>query len=150
PSTGTSTGSTDNGNDFTKADMGLAFNLDKNYYISPRGRFFINSFFDTRLTAIPVASTPPATGSTTTATGSTATTPAGTTPDPTQTFLSSKKAGIAQVGIYAPIAVSRWTFDGSPNRLFIAPLIKGGIQTVTSGNTTSEGKRLGEDDVYNF
>ena len=138
--TGTGTETDTTGNDFTKVDVGLGFNLDKNYYYNTKGSFFINSYFDARLTAIPVAAKPPTT------TMASADTPE----DPFPTFLASKKAGIAQVGFYAPVAVTEWHFDGEPNRLFIAPLIKGGIQTINSGFTSAEGARLGQDDVYNF
>lgn len=122
--------------DFSKQDIGLGFTLDKNYLTS--GRFNINTYFDVRLTSIPVitkdtpTTTPPATST------------------ETPTFLTSKKAALMQVGVYLPVGVTVWDFQNERNELFLAPLVKGGIQTVTSDTTTREALRLGADDVFNF
>jgi hypothetical protein len=140
------------GNDFTKVDLAVGFTLDKTYIMTAGGGFFVNTFFDTRLTAIPVATMQPSkTTMTTTARRTLGTTQlADTTTDPFETFLTTKKAGLAQVGVYMPMAITRWDFGGNPNRLFVAPLGKFGIQTITSDIPSAEGVRLGEDNVYNF
>ena len=131
--------------DFSKQDLAVGFNLDKNYF---QNRFFkINTFFDTRLTAIPVSAQDTATATDT------------TTPPPTDsekeedkfaTFLASKKAVIMQVGAYFPLGVTNWCFQEEPNQLFIAPIAKGGIQSITNGFKTAEAKRVGDDNVFNF
>src|SRR6185369_10478065 len=130
--------------DFSKQDLALGFNLDKNYL--QKKNFNINTFFDTRLTTIPVSAqdtsaksstAPPATNSE-------------KEEDKFATFLASKKAVLMQVGLYLPIGITNWHFREEPNQLFIGPIAKGGIQTITNGFKTAEAKRVGDDNVYNF
>jgi len=86
----------------------------------------VNTYFDVRLTAIPVAATPPAqppSGSMSPATTQTG--------DLTSAFLTSQKTGRLGVGIYFPFLVSRWTYNGEPNALFIAPIGKVGFNALT-------------------
>jgi hypothetical protein len=134
---------------FSKSDIFLSFVLDKNYL---RRRFWnINTFFEARLTAVPVAAQ--ATPTPTPASSSARTNAAAATGDQSSeidTFIASRKAAMAQVGIYIPVNVSHWHHDGQLNSLFIAPLAKGGISTITGDTQTAEALRVGKDDVYNF
>lgn len=141
--------------EFSKSDMFLDFTIDKTYLAKPFGPFKnFNTFFNARLTSIPV-----------TATDEESEEPA---PEPTppcttpvcDAFLKSRKAAMMQGGIYLPMY---WDFTiwsrkvpragriarSETNALFIAPLIKGGILT-TTGQETSEGRQFGGDDVFNF
>jgi hypothetical protein len=78
------------------------------------------SFFETRLTAIPVqtgtsASTTQSTSSSSSSGGS----------------LSSQKTARLGVGMYAPWVLTHWYYDKKPNALFIGPLAKVGFDTLT-------------------
>ncbi|MBD0373654.1 MAG: hypothetical protein ICV60_22660, partial [Pyrinomonadaceae bacterium] len=97
--------------------------------------------------SIPVSATMPA------ATASASPTP---TPAPAtnatsfDSFVASRKAGFAQAGVYVPINVSFWKNQRRLNTLFIAPLAKGGVMTITGNKQTAEATVFGDDDVYNF
>jgi len=142
--------------DFSQSDMFLDFTLDKNYVAKPFLIFKdLNTFFTARLTSIPVAEkemtatdgTPPAAEDECTGVEC-------------ETFLSSKKAAMMQAGIYLPMYwdFTSWfrrvqrenNFRWEKNALFIAPLAKGGIATITGDQQTAEAVRFGKDDVFNF
>ena len=142
--------------DFSQSDMFLDFTLDKNYVAKPFLIFKdLNTFFTARLTSIPVAEKE------TTATDGT---PPAAEDECTgvecETFLSSKKAAMMQAGIYLPMYwdFTSWfrrvqrenNFRWEKNALFIAPLAKGGIATITGDQQTAEAVRFGKDDVFNF
>lgn len=144
--------------DFSKSDMFLDFTIDKNYVARPFLGIFkdFNTFFNARLTSIPVATAETAENGD----------GGGEAPEPCNTpdcegFITSKKAALMQAGIYLPMywdfttwfrrvvrqnRTSRW----EKNALFIAPLAKGGIMTITGDRETSEGQQFGGDDVFNF
>jgi hypothetical protein len=143
---------------FSKSDIFLSFTLDKNYLKKDWGWFKdINTFFNARITALPVSAPTP-----------TETPAAGATPTPTpcsgvecDTFISSQKAAVLEVGVYLPMYwdFMTWKRDvtrvgRSPrkedNALFIAPMAKGGVATITGTSTTAEASRFGGDDVFNF
>jgi hypothetical protein len=153
---------------FSKTDMFLDFTLDKNYFASPSRKIFkdFNSFFNARLTSIPVAQPAGAEEAATTCTTN--------TPD-CENFLTSEKGALLQAGFYLPmygkyttwlrrVPYEKKTGEGSErgsatierkyryerDALFVAPLLKGGIQTITGERTTAEGTRFGGDDVFNF
>ncbi|MFN7929781.1 MAG: putative Ig domain-containing protein [Blastocatellia bacterium] len=148
---------------FSQQDMLLGFNLDKNWWqAKPESKSPIkgfNTFFDTRLTSIPVVTTPSTTTTTTTTTLQTsqACDPGGGGID---CFLASRKVAVMQVGGYVPMygEFMKWRFDNHDNAIFIAPLGKFGIQTVTSrevdarlaANNTTATETLNGDDVFNF
>jgi hypothetical protein len=140
--------------EFSKSDMGLSFVLDKNY-IKRKG-WNINTFFEARLSSIPVSTVAdPATddddgGGGNGGNGGNDTDDTNDTTDPLDTFISSRKAALVQVGVYAPINVTAWKHERLTNTLFIAPIAKGGIQTITSNQTSAEATILGDDDVFNF
>jgi len=96
--------------DFSRSNMFISFNLDKNW--AKLGRLRLNSYFDVRLTAVP---------ETNTATGTAAAA--------TNLITTSAKAASLQGGIYIPITAARWTFKQSAHSLFIAPLVNIGFAT---------------------
>lgn len=91
------------------------------------GWFGVNSYFEARLTAIPVSSnganTAPVTGV--------------TSPTATASFISTQKTARVGVGVYEPFLLTRWKWNAVPNALFIAPLAKIGFDTLTSGTQQS-------------
>jgi hypothetical protein len=105
----------------------------------------INTFFDVRLTSLPVSACNLPNGASGSNSGSCASpspTPApaaGTvhqqaaaaTPSPTplDTFLSQRKTARLTVGTYFPFTITSWTYNKTPNALFIAPLAKVGFDT---------------------
>jgi hypothetical protein len=105
----------------------------------------INTFFDVRLTSIPVSACNLPNGAAGSNSGScaspspTPTPAAGTvhqqaadaTPSPTplDTFLSQRKTARLTVGTYFPFTITSWTYNKTPNALFIAPLAKVGFDT---------------------
>jgi hypothetical protein len=46
-----------------------------------------------------------------------------------ETFLSSRKTARLAVGVYFPFTWTTWTYNNTPNALFIAPLAKVGFDT---------------------
>lgn len=112
---------------------------------SGRGRFFvpgISTFFETRLTAIPVDQA--------TSTSSTTTTTA------VQNVLTSAQTARVATGVMFPWLVQRWTFDHRPNALVIAPMAKVGFDTVTGPTTIATTGTSGTpgsqtlEQLYNF
>jgi hypothetical protein len=156
--------------DFSQQDLALSFAIDKSWlqkadFTLPGDRAFrevnrnrgagsgkwtlrqVNTVFDSRLTSLPVVApttTPPAAGE---GNGDGAT--AATEPD----FVSSRKGAVMQVGIYAPFygPQTSWVHDGAVNTLFVAPVMRAGVQTIVGddsvGTTNLEGQ---PDDVFNF
>jgi hypothetical protein len=126
------------------------------------------TFFETRLTSIPVSvcqNTAPTTTTTPTA-GSLALRPAATTTptsttssspcngsatgaDALSTFLNSAKSAELQGGAYLPILTSVWSYQGTPNALFIAPIARVGFLTPT-GSTTSGSTSVQPVNTSNF
>ncbi|MEK7406659.1 MAG: hypothetical protein AAB225_16385 [Acidobacteriota bacterium] len=84
-------------------------------------RIKLNTYFTARLTSIPVA----------------------TQPTDLAKFASSEKAAHIGAGVYLPLYCkgTTWQFKGHKNALFVAPLLKGGWETTTSGyEKTDAGK----------
>jgi len=160
--------------DFSHSDMFLDFTLDKNYAARPWFKIWpdtkdkhgdtrqhylfknFNTFFNARLTSIPVTAT-----DTTPSDGGTGTTEEECSTPDCEAFITSKKAAMMQAGIYLPMywGFTTWyrrvqrdekNFRWEKNALFIAPLAKGGIITVTGDRETAEAKQFGQDDVFNF
>ena len=111
---------------FSNQDLYLGFSLDRNWI---RGRpnssatAMFNSGFSAQLTSIPVAAT--------SATTTTSTMP----PAPSVgTFISSRKAAVVSGDLYAPIYFNAFKgWFGTQTTAFFAPIVKGGLQTITSG-----------------
>ncbi len=133
---------------FSQSSLFLAFTLDKTWAM-PGGHDQnrripgFNTFFETRLTAIPVTActTSNTSGSSGSGSGSTTTNQSsacvqsstgGTTTTPLDTFLASRKAARLGIGVYLPYVVSTWTYRGTPQSLFIAPLAELGVDTPVS------------------
>ena len=109
------------------------------------GRFVprqLNSFFDARLTQLPVVE-PDAGDNEDAASGST-----------TTGFRDSRKGAWMQIGSYAPVygPQTSWVHEGAVNTIFVAPLFRYGIQTISgSGDGTPTRNARGEnDDVFHF
>jgi hypothetical protein len=132
---------------FSQSNLFLSFVIDKTWRLpgyyhakgdgkGPQWIPGINSFFETRLTAIPVTSCALPNGAsngTAGGSGSSTTTVSGctntTTGDNLSTFLATRKTARLQVGSYLPLTVSDWTYRGTPNTLFLAPIAKLGFDT---------------------
>jgi hypothetical protein len=102
----------------------------------------LNTFFDTRLTALPLVQTAAATP----AAGTQAAKPA-------EQFVASRKGALMQVGVYLPFygPQTSWVYDGAVNTFFIAPLFRGGIQTINGADGEQTVNQDGEpDDVYHY
>jgi len=106
---------------FSNQDIYVGFDLERNWL---RGRHsFLNSDFSAQLTSIPTAAT-----STPSTSSSSSTTPS------VSTFISSRKAAVVSGDFYAPLYAEsfKWWYDGG-STMFVAPIVKGGLQTITSG-----------------
>jgi len=159
--------------DFSKNDIFLDFTADKNIFASGKRKFFkdFNSFFNARMTSIPVSQ--PEGAAEDTDDDEEDEEPCNT-PD-CANFISSRKAVLLQGGFYLPIygkhtswlrkvpveSVSETSRDSARiersynyerNAIFFAPLVKGGISTITGDRltATSEGRQFDGDDVFNF
>lgn len=125
------------------------------------GRFTfrqLNTFFDARLTQLPVveSAVQQTTGSTATGeeNGSTTNRAAatGTTQAAGTGLRDSRKGAWMQVGAYAPVygPQTSWVHEGAVNTVFVAPLFRYGIQTIggksdTEPTTNARGEN---DDVF--
>ncbi|MFZ0272493.1 MAG: hypothetical protein WB524_22965 [Acidobacteriaceae bacterium] len=102
----------------------------------------IISFFEGRLTAIPVATVDSAATSTSSSSNSNSTS-ATTTAAPSasaSSLLSANLLTTAQTarfatGVYMPTLLQRWNWHGTPNALFLGPLSKVGFDSVTGPST---------------
>lgn len=158
---------------FSKTDPYLDFNLDTNWLQRVRKRpslgragaamqqhprrgrdelygrrnfnFFLNSFFDVRLTSIPEEREEPkesaadmgedgGSDGTNGNGGSNGNGSGDGEENGIDTFLKSRKAVVIQTGIYAPVHWNNfmsWNYKGYRNALFFAPIAKAGLYTPT-------------------
>jgi hypothetical protein len=141
---------------FSHQDLFMAFRLDKSYWMSSKakkdGTYTTGprTYFETRLTALPVAvqSCAPAStssgsgpsGTSSTCSSSSSNSSGGNSTDPTtttQAFLNSQKTAKLQFGMFYPIYFPRWGIEGKTNKqpvtthyaLFLAPLLETGFDT---------------------
>jgi hypothetical protein len=98
----------------------------------------ISTFFQTRLTSIPVQ-----TGTTGSSTGSTSSS-ASSGGD-----LSSQKTARLELGGYAPWILTHWYYNKQPNALFFGPLVRAGFDTLT-GSTSQTVSSAGSPVNVNF
>jgi hypothetical protein len=181
----TSSTSTSSSSNTSQATLFLDFNLEKNWVwagvapdpkdatkLKPTRRVLFSTYFEGRLTSVPVSVCPSSTAATTTPPAAAAYRPeaASGTPasssstsssscgsgtsgtDALTTFLSSAKSAELQGGAYLPILTSVWSFQNAPNALFIAPLARVGFITPT-GSTTSGStsvQSVNNSNFYNF
>jgi hypothetical protein len=115
----------------------------------------INTFFQTRLTSIPVQ-TPVQTGTTgSSTTGSSSNTARANASSATTSSassggdLSSQKTARLEVGAYAPWILTHWYYDKQPNALFFGPLLRAGFDTLT-GSTAQTVSSAGSPLNVNF
>lgn len=143
---------------FSHSDLFMSFHLDKTYRQlsdindtdSHSYRPGLNSFFDVRLTALPVAvqpcaasSTTPSSSSSNCASSSTSSSSSGSSTPSTQVFLNSQKSARLQFGTYTPFVLNRWHMDSRAGAaktptptyyaLYFAPLAKTGFDTSING-----------------
>jgi hypothetical protein len=85
-----------------------------------------STYFQTRLTAIPVSTVSTSSGSN-----------AGTVSGSGGNLISSAQTARVEVGTYFPFFITRWEYDHKPNALFFAPLAKTGFDTVTGPSTVN-------------
>lgn len=101
---------------FSKQDLFLGFDLEKIWRYDPAGRqprWMVASFFDTRLTSIPVAT-------------------AGM-----DGMVESRRSAMVQMGFYVPLLTTEWSAaESGHGALFVAPLAKFGLET--AGQTASD------------
>ncbi|HXZ12416.1 MAG TPA: hypothetical protein VEG64_08480 [Candidatus Sulfotelmatobacter sp.] len=117
---------------FSNQDLYLSFDLDRNWIRGTHNALF-NSEFSASLTSIPVAATS-TTMTTTTTGGTTTTTPANSL----STFMSARKAAVVEGALYAPLYADAFKgWFGSGTTAFVAPIVKGGLQTITQGALSS-------------
>lgn len=155
--------------EFSQQDLFLAFVMDKAWLqredpdpetregqIDPPARHRwvwprqFNTFFDVRLTALPVVAA--STDASDTANATTRAAAAATTPDTVDQFVSSRKGALAQIGAYAPFygAATTWQRADGPHALFIAPVFRVGFQTIPNGGQSNEARAIGADNVFKF
>jgi len=174
PSSSSSSGSSSTNN--SQATLFLSFNLDKNWRwtgvktiesvstptatkpdFKLTSRYLFDTFFQTRLTSVPVTVCVPSSSTSSSSSGSSsanscssAAASGGT--GALSTFLNSAKSAELEVGAYMPILTNVWSYQGTPNALFIAPLAKLGFITptgsTTSGSTTAQ--PVNNSNFYNF
>jgi hypothetical protein len=104
------------------------------------------TFFDARLTSLPVAACNPtasSSGSTTptvtpgTGTTTTQTAGSGACPNSVEAFVSSRKAAALNAGASIPIVVSTWKYLHQPYALTLGPIAKIGLDTPLSSGLAS-------------
>jgi hypothetical protein len=153
-----------------KADKGVSGASGSKLEFKLNGRVMLTSFFETRLTSLPVSVCPTIT-STTSSTNPTATfvraAATGTTgstsnssgcgsgssgTDTLSSFLNSAKSAELQAGVYIPILLSVWSHNNAPNAMFVAPVAHVGFiaptASTTSGSTSVQ--PLNSANFYNF
>ncbi len=114
---------------FSKVDPYVGLDMGANWANWKRDSWSIklNTYFTARLTSIPVATQPNGPAKTDQ--------PAATQPTDLAKLASSEKAAHLEGGVYLPFYCKgmTWQFKGHKNALFVAPLLKGGWETTTSG-----------------
>jgi hypothetical protein len=138
---------------FGHEDLFLAFRIDKNYGMAAPDKNGISkprlgTFFETRLTALPVAvQTCNPSISACSSSGSSSTGASSTPATTTETFLNSQKSARLQFGLYYPVYLTTWQVKSKsggsagniPYALYIAPLVKTGFDTTLNGlNQTTQ------------
>jgi hypothetical protein len=150
---------------FSKTSTYLDFGVDNAWYLrnhseseAPKGGFQVNTLFDARLTALPTAT---CTAASSTSGASTTSTNCDTSTTITPS-VSTPKAALVEGGLYTPIYFkwTSWKFeDGHRYALYVAPLVKGGFQTLvqsaqsstgTAGGSTSSVTTIGGNTFFHF
>jgi hypothetical protein len=126
-----------NNGQFSSQSLFVGFNLDKNWFArDSTGKLgsLVNTYFDARLTSIPTASCEAA-GSGSSGCSSSG---SGGASANLSNFITSQKAAVIEGGIYVPLYLDsrKWSWGGNDNVLFVAPIFKGGYQSLTEGAQT--------------
>lgn len=119
--------------DFSKQNLFLKFLIDKRWTGKQTKKLAVHSFFDATLASIPKSNET-------------------SSSQVDSAFLTSRKAAIFQGGLYLPVTLSGWDFKDGRNTLFLAPIFKAGLQTITEENPVPDEDRLDveQDDVFNM
>lgn len=141
---------------FSHEDLFLAFRLDKTYFMykDNRDNSFrpsLSTFYEARLTALPVAvqSCTTSTSSSCSSSTSSSTSGSGATPSTTtQTFLNSQKSARLHFGVYFPVYFPSWSVTSKSGKtttttnyaLYIAPIVKTGFDTTLNGLNQTQQK----------
>lgn len=118
--------------DFSQAALFLGLNSDWKWIGGKH--IHLDHYIDIRLTSQPINASKD---------GQTAKTSGGFDKD---AFVTSRKVSVLQGGAYIPFLIPR----KDNTQFFIAPIAKGGIQTITGERDTTEAKLFEGDDVYSF
>ncbi len=156
------------GGNFSSPSIFMAFNVTKNWlwggpyikatYDPERQRTYLEhsykhvmfeTFFDARLTSLPVAACSNASTSAATSTTPTVSPGGGTTttqntsgasggcPNSLSSFVSSRKAATLTGGVSIPFVVTTWKYLGYPYALTVGPIAKVGLDTPLSATLTT-------------
>lgn len=99
----------------------------------------LNTFFETRLTPVPVPGQNSAAG--------------GVGGPAFDNFISSEKGALMQFGTYAPIfhhGAMTWNHQGSQNAVFFAPIGRVGVQTIFNREALADSAVFKDNDLFNF
>jgi hypothetical protein len=109
-------------------------------------RIQLNSFLDVRMTALPVK----AQAADTSMPSSSARTEAAAVSG--KEFVDARKAALIHFGFYVPFygRTTMWNFQGHRNALFVAPVVRGGIQTISEEDSALALSGEDGDNVYSF
>lgn len=130
------------GNPLMTSDrLELINNIVKKLERSARRRWdvHLNTFFDARLTPVPVTGQGTAAG--------------GTGQDAFNSFVSSEKGALMQFGVYAPVFnhdTMTWNHRGSRNAVFVGPIGRVGVQTVFNKEALADSAVFKDNDLFNF
>lgn len=91
----------------------------------------VNSFFEAKLTAIPVATNTPATQKI----GAGSSGSAATSNSDNQTFITSQKTANVNTGIYMPFLLARWLFTHNRYAAGLGPVARLSLNTLTGPST---------------
>lgn len=121
--------------EFSNQNLYLSFDLDKNWHHGQKTMF--NTYFNAQLTSVPAAACANPSTSTTASSPSSAC----TSSTSATSFISSQKGGVVQGGLYIPLIANawRWSHDGRDNALFVAPILKAGVDTLANTSQVTQG-----------
>ena len=127
-----------NSGQFSQYNLFVGLTVDNSWHVGSHYR--VDAFAQAQLTSIPAASCQ--SSSTTSGTPSGGGSSASSCLDinsALNSFISSPKAAVIQGGIFFPIEANswKWSYHGDTNTFFVAPIIKGGFETVTNTTQTT-------------
>jgi hypothetical protein len=127
-----------NNGQFSQYNLFVGLTVDNSWHLGSRHR--LDAFSQAQLTAIPAASCQSSSTTSGTTTGGTTTASNCLNINSAlNSFISSPKAAVIQGGVFLPLDWPswHWSYGGDSNTFFVAPIIKGGFQTVTNTSQTT-------------